>query len=397
MAAGNPAARSNGNQNPSLSPIPPLSVAYRARPGAGTCGEQQQLTQLPALRTQQLREMGTARCQHHLKAIRAEPRAKPPPNYLPDLITAGTARRCSIQAQRAPWFCRPLFPKPDLSLCKGAQMPQLHASPKRRGGLQTPSGAQMGTRRRLPLPTHDPPPPRAPPHPAGGQRGNPEQKRRRSAARHPRSDAGPLPGSALSRRPPPRAAGPAPLPPPHRPAGSAPLRSAGGEGRGLGRHGAARSRLRFRFRSGSGRERRREGERQGEGRREGWREGGRPRSAPGKGRFPLRQPHPSRPLPAATASLDRRIENPDFCCYYVINFRAFPPSGTQRRSHPHGVTARPSGSRRLALFPQISGSFLPNTFSPSAVPVLGSPGRSSGPNALLVQHWMDTHGRVPLR
>ncbi|XP_040540147.1 putative HTLV-1-related endogenous sequence [Gallus gallus] len=107
----------------------------------------------------------------------------------------------------------------------------------------------MGTRRRLPLPTHDPPPPRAPPHPAGGQRGNPEQKRRRSAARHPRSDAGPLPGSALSRRPPPRAAGPAPLPPPHRPAGSAPLRSAGGEGRGLGRHGAARSRLRFRFRS----------------------------------------------------------------------------------------------------------------------------------------------------
>lgn len=276
-------------------------------------------------------------------------------------------------------------------------MPQLHASPKRRGGLQTPSGAQMGTRRRLPLPTHDPPPPRAPPHPAGGQRGNPEQKRRRSAARHPRSDAGPLPGSALSRRPPPRAAGPAPLPPPHRPAGSAPLRSAGGEGRGLGRHGAARSRLRFRFRSGSGRERRREGERQGEGRREGWREGGRPRSAPGKGRFPLRQPHPSRPLPAATASLDRRIENPDFCCYYVINFRAFPPSGTQRRSHPHGVTARPSGSRRLALFPQISGSFLPNTFSPSAVPVLGSPGRSSGPNALLVQHWMDTHGRVPLR
>lgn len=91
MAAGNPAARSNGNQNPSLTPIPPLSVAYRARPDAGTCGEQQQLTQLPALRTQQLREMGTARCQHHLKAIRAEPRAKPPPNYLPDLITAGTA------------------------------------------------------------------------------------------------------------------------------------------------------------------------------------------------------------------------------------------------------------------------------------------------------------------
>lgn len=33
-------------------------------------------------------ENGAALCEHHLKDIRAELKAKPPPNYLPNLITA---------------------------------------------------------------------------------------------------------------------------------------------------------------------------------------------------------------------------------------------------------------------------------------------------------------------
>lgn len=297
MVARNPAACSNGNQNSSLTPIPPVSAAYRARPGAGTNGEQQQLlTRLPALRTQQLQEMGTALCQHHLKAIRAELKAKPPPNYLPDLITAGTAPlnpsvTGSTLLPVAFPQTRPFVPP----RCADAPTPRKPKAPRRAPDPdRSRDGSRSGSRRS----PHIPPPTglrRIPQVGSGAaprrnsavpQRGIPGAKRGPSRARL-------CLGSRLpARSGPPRSHRRTDLRAAQR---SAPLRR-----RGRARPRPPRGRTEQPSLSVPLRWRRREREKEG-GREtgrgeEGGMEGGRPRSAPGKGRFPLRQPHPSRPL-----------------------------------------------------------------------------------------------------